>query len=145
MTKILQILFFICFSFLSISLKAQELDSTMWVVDGTVSAIVRDSNTIFLGGNFNYVYPNTGGGATINLSDGRLSNEDRFPQVNGVVYVSLPDGKGGWFIGGNFTMVYGIKRIGLAHILADNSLDTNWNPDIQPFGSVIACMAIHKN
>ncbi len=126
--------FFSCLSCLLIDFacNGQALDSTMWVTDGNVYAIARDSNTIYVGGSFSNVYPNTGGGATVNLSDGKLSNPHRFPYINGFVRVVVPDGKGGWYIGGNFTLVQGIQRVGLAHILADNTLDLGWSADLVP-------------
>jgi uncharacterized repeat protein (TIGR01451 family) len=119
----------LCIAFAS---NGQALDSTMWVTDGTVFAIARDSNTIYLGGSFSNVYPNTGGGAVVNLSDGKLSNPNRFPYINGFVRVVVPDGKGGWYIGGNFTMVQGVARFGLAHILADHTLDLGWDFGLVP-------------
>jgi hypothetical protein len=45
---------------------------------------------------------------------------------DGVVFCSVPDGSGGWFIGGSFTTVGGQPRNGLAHILANGSLDMGW-------------------
>jgi hypothetical protein len=41
---------------------AQEADTTMWGTDGMVNAICRSGNTIYLGGQFSYVGPNTGVG-----------------------------------------------------------------------------------
>jgi hypothetical protein len=130
---------------------AQSLDSTMWVTNGTVHAITRDSNTIYLAGSFDYVHANTGGGATLNLSDGKLSNPVRYPHINGIVRTSVPDGKGGWYIGGNFTRVQGVERLGVAHILADNSLDLFWSVEIEPgyndgnLDGGIYCMVLSGN
>jgi hypothetical protein len=43
-------------------------------------------------------------------------------------YAAVPDGAGGWYIGGHFTAVAGVDRQNLAHILSTGALDSNWNP-----------------
>src|SRR5262249_46460520 len=40
---------------------AQSLDANRWVTDGEVDAIVPWGNTLYIGGSFGYVGPNTGG------------------------------------------------------------------------------------
>jgi hypothetical protein len=51
-----------------------------------------------------------------------------FPAVSGTnVDVAVPDGAGGWYIGGNFTAVGGAARSRIAHVLANNSVAA-WNP-----------------
>jgi len=40
----------------------------------------------------------------------------------------VPDGLGGWYIGGRFTRVGSQQRQNLAHILPDLTVDRNWNP-----------------
>src|SRR5690606_13369261 len=52
-----------------------------------------------------------------------------FPEVQGVVNTSAPDGQGGWYIGGTFTHVGGEERLRLAHIDSSGQL-TSWNPGI---------------
>lgn len=59
--------------------------------------------------------------------------------TGGNVNCALSDGSGGWFIGGNFTTVGGVTRNGLAHILADGSLDMSWVANIT--GSSVNAMA----
>lgn len=122
------VLFFV---YLPSFLQAQEIDSTMWITDGAVLAIARSGNTVYLGGSFSCIGPNTGGGGAVNLTNGRLTSYDRVPNIKGQVVTSIPDGKGGWYIGGQFTHVQGIERNSLAHILADNSLDLAWNPNVK--------------
>ncbi|QHT66760.1 T9SS type A sorting domain-containing protein [Rhodocytophaga rosea] len=129
MIRHLQILFFICLSYLFTPLQAQEQDTTLWVVDGQVSAAANDENNLYLGGAFKYMGQLTGGGAMLNTSDGQLVN-NRSLRIKGTVSAAVSDGKGGWFIGGDFTEILGVKRNGMAHILPDNSLDMNWNLDI---------------
>jgi hypothetical protein len=46
-----------------------------------------------------------------------------------------PDGSGGFYIGGSFTDVGGVPRNNLARVLANGTVDPNWNPS--PNGMVI--------
>jgi prepilin-type N-terminal cleavage/methylation domain-containing protein len=48
---------------------------------------------------------------------------------NGAVLSSVPDGSGGWYIGGWFDTIDGVSRNYAAHILADGTLDPVWNPN----------------
>jgi hypothetical protein len=59
-----------------------------------------------------------------NVSGGLL--EGRFPKVEGIIYSAVTDGKGGWFIAGEFTSVQNISQPYLAHIFADGTLDQSW-------------------
>ncbi|MFH1149364.1 MAG: hypothetical protein V1748_02700 [Actinomycetota bacterium] len=52
-----------------------------------------------------------------------------YPKIGESVCASVPDGSGGWFIGGSFDFAGGFTRNRLAHIEADGSVDTDWNPD----------------
>jgi hypothetical protein len=53
-----------------------------------------------------------------------------YPLVNGIVQEAVADGSGGWFIAGDFTKVGAETRIGLAHILQNGTVDTNWSADL---------------
>jgi uncharacterized repeat protein (TIGR01451 family) len=68
--------------------------------------------------------------------DGKISSAP-YLNSNNVVDVSIADGEGGWYIAGTFTTVQGANRERLAHILADGSLDTRWNPTVD--GTVKTC------
>ncbi|QHT65680.1 T9SS type A sorting domain-containing protein [Rhodocytophaga rosea] len=107
---------------------SQDIDTTMWVTDSPVSSIARSGNTIYIAGFFRHVGPNTGSGVILNRSDGKLASAPLL-KINGIVRASISDGKGGWFIGGDFTQVGGVIRNRLAHILANGNLDPTWNPD----------------
>jgi hypothetical protein len=98
-----------------------------------VLAVSRHENTLFIGGNFRTVGPSTGAGVPVDLAKGAVIR--RYPRVAGGVEVVIPDGAGGWFIGGRFAGVGGLPRWNLAHILADGSVDA-WAPD--PDGAVFA-------
>ena len=53
-----------------------------WVTNGTVNAIVRTTDTIYIGGFFTYVGPDTGNGAPFDSTTGRPAAT--FPEVNEV-------------------------------------------------------------
>ena len=98
-----------------------------WMTNGPVDAIAHTADRIYIGGSFSYIGPNTGSGVPIDAKTG--ANLPLFPKVKGIVYACIPDGVGGWYIGGEFTQVDGIERNGLAHITRDYALDTIWNPN----------------
>src|SRR4030042_1310757 len=68
-----------------------------WETDNTVYGVFPSGDLIYLGGEFHYVGPHTGGGVPIDAASGIPTNP--YPEVNGIVYTALPDGSGGWFVG----------------------------------------------
>jgi hypothetical protein len=105
--------------------RAQVVDPNMWGTNGYVSAVATAENSVYLGGSFTFVGPNTG--AFVGIDTGTGTPQTGWPRVEGYVFCSAPDGAGGWYIGGGFTAVGGVARTRLAHILADKTLD-DWNP-----------------
>jgi hypothetical protein len=60
-----------------------------------------------------------------------------FPRVRGrSVYAIADDGRGGWFVGGEFSSIGGIGCRNLAHVGSDRSVDRSWCP--RPDGTVRA-------
>ena len=98
-----------------------------WVTDSGVNSIVTDGNTVYLGGDFTYVGPHTGGGVPISTSSGAPISP--YFKVNGQVETVISDGSGGWYIGGSFTKVGEVERNNIAHILSDGSVNPDWNPN----------------
>jgi len=96
------------------------------------SMVVAPDGATYLGGQFTKVSVTSGSGAPIDTTTGRFTSPD-FPMVTGQVFAAAADGAGGWYIGGDFTSVGGIARTNIAHILADNSVDANWNPSPNGF------------
>src|SRR5262245_17490069 len=47
--------------------------------------------------------------------------------IRGAVYAMIPDGSGGWYLGGDFQRVGGLRRSHLAHVLADQTVSL-WDP-----------------
>ena len=107
---------------------AQQLSNIprqdFWVTDGAVNAIAVTNDRVFIGGDFRYVGPYTGGGVPIDVNT--MQPVAKYPKVNGSVHAVEPDGQGGWFIGGGFTTVGGRPRTNLAHITATGEVNTNW-------------------
>ena len=48
--------------------RSQALDANRWLTDGDVNAIVPWGNTVYVGGSFGYVGPNTGGWAEVDAA-----------------------------------------------------------------------------
>src|SRR5215813_3538868 len=94
--------------------------------DGQVNTILRFGGSIYVGGAFTTVRLYTGHGVALNVNTGEEDSD--FPRVNGSVSVVLPDGANGWYIGGQFDHVGTVARNGLAHINADKTVDTTWDP-----------------
>lgn len=106
--------------------------TSTWVTNGPVNSIVRTSTTVYLGGNFTRVGPAMGGFVPISAATGKVAA--RFPRISGTVYACIPDGAGGWFIGGFFTQIGSLARKNLAHVLPDGNVDPAWKADVN--GSV---------
>jgi uncharacterized repeat protein (TIGR01451 family) len=116
-------------------LAAQERDTTLWDTDGYVGAIARAGNTIYVGGNFSRVGPRVGLGAIVNRSDGQRTGKALpftvpYRWVAGSVSASVPDGNGGWFAGGDFSITQdGTTWKHLVHFLPGGRLDATWQPN----------------
>lgn len=89
--------------------------------------MARSGNTLYIAGSFRSLGENTGGFVPVSAQTGEVIRP--FPKVAGSVGVMIPDGSGGWFIGGEFTAVGGMPRSCLAQIRADGSV-TDWNPSV---------------
>ncbi len=107
---------------------AQVVDSLMWETNNSVYAINTDSNYTYIGGSFTAMGPRTGYGALFTANSSIPKVE--FPWVNGQITATIPDNNGGWYIGGTFTRVGTYLRNNLAHINANKTVDTLWNPNV---------------
>ncbi|MFI5371583.1 MAG: putative Ig domain-containing protein [Candidatus Eisenbacteria bacterium] len=104
---------------------AQTVRQDLWITNGTVNATAIAGDTLYVGGAFTAIAPATGCGVPLDANTGRAL--DGLPEVSGSVSTVVPDGSGGWYIGGLFTTVGGQPRTNLAHVLADLSVDP-WAP-----------------
>lgn len=126
----LSLLFFLLLGIKFTNAQTLLLEENWWVAyNGAVNTLAKDTvnNIIYLGGNFTYVGPPEANGAAINQST--LSTITAFSNPNGEVKVTIPDGSGGWYIGGSFSTVGDSSRFNLAHI-NNNGTVSSFNPNI---------------
>ncbi len=122
-------------AFASYNLTTGTLQQSLTPGTGQVSAMDLDGNRLFVGGTF---LGSTGfytGKATV-LTGNNTKPDFAFPRFGGNVYAMVPDGSGGWYVGGAFTQVNGTASGRLVHVLANNTLDAGFSP--APSGTVFA-------
>ncbi|MBM9591430.1 hypothetical protein JWG41_13305 [Leptospira sp. 201903075] len=93
-----------------------------------VTAIESYQGQIIVGGEFTMTGIPTGNIAMVDSNTG-MTIPNRFCphlKVNGSYSTAISDGSGGFYIGGDFTYVQGIKRSQVAHILSGCQLDPNF-------------------
>jgi hypothetical protein len=100
-----------------------------FATNGTVFAMTRTANTLYLGGSFTRIGQKTGSMIVTDTYGNQLTTP-RFPQVDSYVYACISDGSGGFYIGGSFNYVAGVYRAHLAHIFSDGTLDPAWAPQV---------------
>ncbi len=105
--------------------QSPQTESQWWIANSDVTSIARENNTVYLGGFFDYVGPVEPFGAAANKITGQP--DLNFINPNGIVHTAVPDGSGGWYIGGSFSQVGNQTRNNLARINADGTLNA-WNP-----------------
>jgi|GEM_PF-5914138 len=101
------------------------IDSKWWITDGGVLAVLPVGNILYLGGGFTRIGPCIPFGVPIDALNG--TPDTPFAEPNGGVSVSVPDGSGGWYIGGGFSLVGDTPRDHLAQIDSSGEV-TGWNP-----------------
>ena len=92
--------------------------------DGSIYDLVRDGDRLYAFGGFENIGRYSGPGGVL---DGATGETVSSPVLgDGQVSVSVSDGAGGWYVGGDFTSVDGLETGGLAHVLADRTLDPDF-------------------
>ena len=99
--------------------------SSRYVVAGH-GPVLRVGNTVYVGGVSRLGNP-TGSAVVVSTQTGQ-QQPIRAQVSGGSVQAAISDGAGGWFIGGTFTSIGGVGCPGLAHLLADGTLDTAFVP-----------------
>jgi hypothetical protein len=97
---------------------------TRWIADGDVDALAVDGQTLYLGGDFDRLNRRTGGGVRLSTPAGEILDG---PEFDSTVYASIPDGAGGFYVGGPFVHAGGAEHHQLAHVLADGTVDPAFN------------------
>src|ERR1035441_1525402 len=106
---------------------------------GTLFAIVQAGGNIYLGGSFTEVGYSTGPWAALSTGSGTTMTGYSGVLGSGTVWSNIPDGSGGWFVGGDFTCVAGGSQAGLVHLEPNGTLDPAWNADL---GSSVTIYAL---
>ena len=105
---------------------SQSHNDSIYTPNGKVHTIYRKGDTVYMGGQFDYMARVTGNGAMFQLP--RDANTTYMPRVNGTIDLVVSDGNGGWYVAGDFTKV-GLDSVRyLAHIKNDKKLDTAFKP-----------------
>src|SRR4051812_31802779 len=102
-------------------------------VDGEVRTVAQVGGSVVLGGSFTKVGPATAGAVGV-VDTGARTFQPGFPEVVGSVSAAVPDGAGGWYLGGSFTSVGSVPRTNLAHVDGTGTV-TAFNP--APNGAVL--------
>src|SRR3954453_15199952 len=101
-----------------------------FVFDDDVSAIARGADgSLYVGGYFSRELKPTGGGLVLPATGAAVPDPSAFPMVQGHVMAVVADGRGGWYVGGEFGRVGKIDVRNLVHITAAGGVDPAFKPD----------------
>src|SRR5262245_31207712 len=112
-------------------------DRSLWVTNGEVRSMLLQDDHLYIGGKFNVVGPETGGGACVDTQTGSIRQTpldllwgygSSAGLSYGSVFAATSDGAGGWFIGGAFSTVQGRPFVNIAYIGADGAV-LDWHAD----------------
>lgn len=113
-------------------------DNGLGFINGSVDALHLVGDTLFAGGSFSaygYFHENSTIG---HITD--FQSISTVAQPNDEVLVCIPDGSGGWYLGGEFTEVGDSLRNRVAHILPNGEVGS-WNPNAN--GTVHAILKVN--
>lgn len=90
-------------------------DNRFWIPDNDVNEVLIDSinGLVYVGGSFSYIGPIAPFGSVLDTNNVVL---ETISHPNNNVNTSIPDGAGGWYIGGDFTKIGDTPRMRIAHI-----------------------------
>ncbi len=109
---------------------ANDSDQFVFPLGGYVKATTAYNNTLYIGGVFSLIGQNTGHFIGIDTANGHPINRSIWPKINGAVYKAIPDGIGGWIIGGSFSKAGDSVRHNLVQIDSSGHVTAfNPNPD----------------
>jgi hypothetical protein len=115
---------FLC-TLLSIAQQGVGYSDHWWKPSGEVRSIARKDGAVYIAGAFHALYQPRPNSSIIDATTAIANLDVAYP--NSTVSAAEPDGAGGWYIGGAFTMVGAETRNNIARINADGSLHP-WNP-----------------
>ncbi|QQR82407.1 DUF5011 domain-containing protein [Candidatus Campbellbacteria bacterium] len=111
---------------------------------GNVLKISSDGNTLYVGGSFSSFMRQSGEGVPFDEDTNEAlatfpivrTNQGGGGGGDSTIYAVIPDGDGGWYIGGSFTHVGTTSQGRLAHITSGGLFDDTFTPDVN--GTVYA-------
>ncbi|MEM7657812.1 MAG: delta-60 repeat domain-containing protein [Bacteroidota bacterium] len=109
-------------------LSAQNYVPRTYTPNNRVFDLDRKGDTLYAVGSFTYVGVESGGAGWIPATDS-LPNVN-FPVIDGTVRSVIPDGQGGWYVGGDFDQAGDITCNNLVHIFPGGTVDQNFLPDV---------------
>ena len=117
---------------LNVFAQSEDHRTENWISNSGIGRLEHSNGYTLLSGSFTQVGPYTGSAVLTNAATGAV--DATMPKVNGDVYVTAPDGSGGWYVGGYFDAIDTVKILNLAHIKSDKTVDRTWkpNPDNSP-------------
>lgn len=89
-----------------------------------ITKVKINNNKLYMGGVGELGYSAHG---IAKVSSSSAQPDKKFPETNGSVNAILPDGKGGYFIGGSFSLVNNTPRTNFAHVLSNGTIDPSFN------------------
>ena len=113
-----------------------DLPAGSVVADERIEQLVRSGDRVYAHGWFSTVGRYAGPGAVLDSGTGASVPSPAI--ADGQVSAVVADGAGGWYLGGDFTRIDGHPAGGLAHVLADGSLDTGFLPVADGLVSALA-------
>ncbi len=128
------------------SVPASSPDAATYVTNGSgnpsVDALARSGNTLYIGGSFSTIGPRLGPLVSLDPTTGTYSAT--FPKVNvgGSISAVASDGAGGEYVGGTFNSIGGASVENVAHVLANGTVDTSWEPNPN---STVTAIAVSGN
>jgi hypothetical protein len=117
-----------------------ELNKKFWYPDGEVKSIVHDTarDRIYIGGDFQTMGPVSPYGAQLNYIT--ADRDIRFVNPDNDVRCVISDGKGGWYIGGDFARVGDSLRGHIAHINDKGQVTHTFSGD--SFDQRVSCLML---
>jgi len=101
-----------------------------WGFNGEVKTITVSGDTVYIGGSFSGITLSAPRGQILDTTSGGIASGIKPIDISGsYVNVAVPDGSGGWYIGGMFNNIYNQPRNNIARINSDGSL-SEWAPSV---------------
>ncbi len=103
---------------------AQIADTTLWMPNGTVNALLLRDSLLYVGGDFDQVSPVVGHFVAVDSSSAIVLTP--FPFVKGKINCMVRDSKGYVYVGGNFSKVGNYNCENLFRLTPQGNFDPNF-------------------